>query len=257
MPISRGISSAPDPGAAARQFALDINLARAALTARDTTQSRGILPYQEEFLSFAASQKVLKFGSFTLKSGRQSPYFFNAGLFNSGHALAKLGQYYAEAIMRADPPIEFDVLFGPAYKGISLAAVVAYALDQKYARDVGFAYNRKEKKSHGEGGTLVGADLKGKRVLIIDDVITAGTAIREAMGMMEEAGAIPAGVVIALDREEKAPDSDKSAVQQVEEQYSIPVLSVIGLRQIAAFLEEGDDAEMLRAVKEYRAKYGV
>lgn len=170
-----------------------------------------MLPTQRAFLDLAIARNVLRFGEFTLKSGRSSPYFFNAGLFDSGAALATLGTAYAEAAARSG--IEFDMLFGPAYKGIVLAAITASALAEKHGRDLPFAYNRKEAKDHGEGGTLVGAPLKG-RVLIVDDVITAGTAIRESLALIRAAGATPAGVLIALDREERGQGS-LSATQEL------------------------------------------
>jgi orotate phosphoribosyltransferase len=177
--------------------------------------------YQTEFLNFALEKGVLRFGEFTLKSGRISPYFFNAGLFNSGSALARLGRFYAQAIV--DSGIKFDVLYGPAYKGIPLAAVTAAALYDHHQIDIPYAFNRKEAKSHGEGGSIVGHALEGQ-ILIIDDVITAGTAIRESMDIIEAEGAKPAGVVIALDRQEKG-KGDKSAIQEVEQDYGIPVAS--------------------------------
>ena len=262
IPISRGISKAADPAAAAKNYRDMINTARG--VPRVSNKAGGatleIKPFQREFIEFALLEKVLRFGSFQLKSGRQSPYFFNAGLFDSGRALSNLGRFYAEAIHRSG--IEFDVLFGPAYKGISLGAVVSLALYERYGLDVGFAYNRKEKKDHGEGGSLVGAEMSGKRVLVIDDVITAGTAIRESMTLLFAIEAKPVGVVIALDRQEKGKDSDKSAVQQVQEEFGFPVVSVAGLTQIAAYLEsrqggtDGDDAA-LASIRAYRDEYGV
>jgi len=179
--------------------------------------------YQKAFIEFALSRNVLRFGEFTLKSGRVSPYFFNAGLFNTGSALARLGRYYAEAIV--DSGLAFDVLFGPAYKGIPLAATTCVALADHHERDMPYCFNRKEAKAHGEGGNIVGSPLQG-RILIIDDVITAGTAIRESMQLIETAGAKPAGVVIALDRQEKG-SGELSAIQEVEQQYGIPVLSIV------------------------------
>ncbi|PPC77681.1 orotate phosphoribosyltransferase [Pokkaliibacter plantistimulans] len=210
--------------------------------------------YQREFIEFAIQQQVLRFGEFTLKSGRTSPYFFNAGLFNSGLALSRLGKCYAEAILQSG--IEFDVILGPAYKGIPLAAATAVALAEHHGRDVPYVFNRKEAKDHGEGGNLVGAPLQG-RVLIIDDVITAGTAIREVMALIEQHGATPAGVVIALNRQEKG-KGELSAIQEVERDYSMPVASIISLEQIVEFLaEQGDKEAELAAIRQYRQSYGV
>ncbi len=210
--------------------------------------------YQKAFIEFALSLNVLRFGEFTLKSGRTSPYFFNAGLFNSGRSLARLGQFYAEALV--DSQIEYDVMFGPAYKGIPLAAVTTVALAEHHQQDVAYCFNRKEAKDHGEGGNIVGASLAG-RVLIIDDVITAGTAIRESMQIIEQANATPAGVIIALDRQEKG-IGDLSAIQEVEQQYDIPVLSIITLEHLIRYLEENPKMQAkLEAVRAYRKQYGV
>ena len=215
-----------------------------------------IKPYQREFIEFALSLNVLRFGEFTLKSGRKSPYFFNAGLFNSGLALAKLGRFYAEAIVDAGVP--YDVLFGPAYKGIPIASAAAVALADHHGQDLPWCFNRKEAKAHGEGGTLVGAPLEG-RVLIIDDVITAGTAIREVMDIIGHTEAKPAGVVVALDRQEKG-KAELSAIQEVERDFGIPVISIINLNQLIAYMEEQASGELgahLAAVKTYREQYGV
>jgi len=210
--------------------------------------------YQKEFLEFALERGVLRFGEFTLKSGRVSPYFFNAGLFNTGEALARLGRYYARTIVDSD--IGFDVLFGPAYKGIPLAAVTAAALYDHHGRDIAWAFNRKEAKEHGEGGTIVGHPLEGK-VLIIDDVITAGTAIRESMEIIRAQGAEPAGVVIALDRQERG-TGELSAIQEVERDYGIPVAAIARLENLVEFLEQKADApEMIAAIRAYRERYGV
>ncbi len=209
--------------------------------------------YQTEFLNFALEKGVLRFGEFTLKSGRISPYFFNAGLFNSGSALARLGRFYAQAIV--DSGIKFDVLYGPAYKGIPLAAVTAAALYDHYQIDIPYAFNRKEAKSHGEGGSIVGHALEGQ-ILIIDDVITAGTAIRESMDIIEAEGAKPAGVVIALDRQEKG-KGDKSAIQEVEQDYGIPVASIAKLENVIGFLEQQGDADHLANIRAYRDQYGI
>ncbi|EPC00796.1 orotate phosphoribosyltransferase [Litchfieldella anticariensis FP35 = DSM 16096] len=213
-------------------------------------------PYQREFIEFAIDQGVLRFGEFTLKSGRISPYFFNAGLFKSGAALARLGRCYAQAIENSE--LQADVLFGPAYKGISLAASTAVALAEHHHHDMPFAFNRKEAKDHGEGGNIVGADLKG-RILIIDDVITAGTAIREVMQLIEAAGAEAAGVVIALDRQERG-NGELSAIQEVEHTYGMPVVSIVTLDMVLTYLEEHAGADMQRhadAIRAYRARYGV
>jgi len=209
--------------------------------------------YQREFLDFALDVGVLKFGEFTLKSGRVSPYFFNAGLFNSGSALARLGKYYAQTIV--DSGIEFDVLYGPAYKGIPLAAVTAAALYDQHQVDIPYAFNRKEAKAHGEGGNIVGHALEG-RILIIDDVITAGTAIRESMDIIETAGASPAGVVIALDRQERG-KGDKSAIQEVEQDYKIPVAAIAKLEDLVSFLAQRSDTEHLDNIRAYRDEYGI
>ena len=210
--------------------------------------------YQREFLSFAIETEVLRFGEFTLKSGRQSPYFFNAGLFNTGSRLARLGRFYAAAIVASG--IEFDVLFGPAYKGIPLAAAAAIALADHHGRDVPYCFNRKEAKDHGEGGNLVGAPLKG-RALIIDDVITAGTAIRESLDIINAAGATAAGVVIALNRQERGQGA-RSAIQEVEQDLGIRVVSIAALDQLVEYLEtQPDRATQVAAIRAYRAEYGV
>jgi len=212
--------------------------------------------YQREFIEFAIEQNVLRFGEFTLKSGRISPYFFNAGLFKSGQALARLGRFYAQAISASK--VEYDVVFGPAYKGIPLAAVTAVALADHHDRDVPYVFNRKEAKDHGEGGVLVGADLKGK-VLIIDDVITAGTAIREVMQIIDANGAQPGGVVIALDRQERG-KGELSAIQEVERDFKMPVVSIITLEQVLLYLDEkGDDSAKRHAdaIRQYREQYGI
>ena len=210
--------------------------------------------YQREFLDFAIASEVLRFGEFTLKSGRVSPYFFNAGLFNTGGALAKLGRFYADAIVNAG--IEFDTLFGPAYKGIPLASATAVALADHHGRDVPYCFNRKEAKAHGEGGNIVGAPLQG-RVLIIDDVITAGTAVRESMDIIQAANARPAGVLIALDRQERG-SGELSAIQEVEQQYNIPVTSIASLDDLLEYLgDHPDQAKSLEAMQEYRGRYGV
>ncbi|HLA30934.1 MAG TPA: orotate phosphoribosyltransferase [Pseudomonas sp.] len=210
--------------------------------------------YQRDFIRFAIERGVLRFGQFTLKSGRISPYFFNAGLFDSGLALAQLGRFYAAAVV--DSGIDFDVLFGPAYKGIPLAATTAVALAEQHQRDLPWCFNRKEAKDHGEGGTLVGAPLAG-RVLIIDDVITAGTAIREVMQIIQAQGAQAAGVLIALNRQERG-QGELSAIQEVERDYGMPVVSIVALEQVLEYL--AGDAELkqyLPAVEAYRREYGI
>jgi orotate phosphoribosyltransferase len=211
-------------------------------------------PYQRDFIRFAIDRGVLRFGEFTLKSGRTSPYFFNAGLFNTGSALAELGRCYAAAVV--DSKIPFDVLFGPAYKGIPLAATTAVALADQHQLDVPWCFNRKEAKDHGEGGSLVGAPLAGD-VLIIDDVITAGTAIREVMQIINAQQAKAAGVLIALNREERG-NGELSAIQEVERDFGIPVVSIVSLTQVLEFL--ADDPQLkqhLPAVEAYRAQYGI
>jgi len=210
--------------------------------------------YKQEFLELSLELGVLRFGEFTLKSGRVSPYFFNAGLFSTGYAAAKLGRYYASAI--ADSEVEFDMLFGPAYKGIPLATLAAAALAEHHDVDVPYAFNRKEAKGHGEGGNIVGAPLAGK-VLIVDDVITAGTAVREAQEIITAAGAEVAGLVISLDRQEVGQDS-RSAVQELEQRLGIPVISIVKLEDLVELLEEtGEYSEFLGPVVRYRKQYGA
>jgi len=210
--------------------------------------------YQHEFIDFAINAGVMRFGDFTLKSGRVSPYFFNAGLFNTGEQLARLGRFYARAIV--DSNLEFDVLFGPAYKGIPLATAAGIALADHHSRNIPWCFNRKETKDHGEGGNLVGAGLHGK-VLIIDDVITAGTAILEAVDIIESTGAILAGVVIALDRQERG-RGEQSAIQEVEATFGIPVISIVKLGHLLQYLQEkpghNNDVQKILA---YRERYGI
>ncbi len=210
--------------------------------------------YQRDFIRFAIDRGVLRFGEFTLKSGRTSPYFFNAGLFNTGAALAELARYYAAAIV--DSGIAFDVLFGPAYKGIPLAAATSVQLAERHQLDIPWCFNRKEAKAHGEGGSLVGSPLAGN-VLIIDDVITAGTAIREVMQIIQQQNATAAGVMIALNRQERG-NGELSAIQEVERDFGVPVVSIVSLNQVLEFL--ADDAQLkqhLPAVEAYRAQYGI
>jgi orotate phosphoribosyltransferase len=211
-------------------------------------------PYQRDFLELALERKALRFGEFTLKSGRISPYFFNAGLFDSGSALARLGRAYAHAATGS--AIAFDMLFGPAYKGIALAAATAIALVESHARDVPFAFDRKEAKTHGEGGVLIGAPLKG-RVLIIDDVITAGTAIRQSLDLIRAQGATPAGVLIALDRQERG-NGARSAAQEVQAEFGIPVIAVARLDELLVLVDELPELQDHRAaLQAYRLAFGV
>ena len=215
-------------------------------------------PLAQSFVAFAVEAGVLRFGEFKTKAGRLSPYFFNAGLFDDGAKLGRLAGFYAERLIASG--LAFDMIFGPAYKGITLAAAVSMELARR-GHNVPFAYNRKEAKDHGEGGTLVGAPVKG-RVLIIDDVISAGTSVRESIQMIEAAGAQPCGVAIALDRQEKAAeagvDSPLSAVQQVQERYGLPVVAVAGLADLLAYLEGAPELAAHRAaVLAYRERYGV
>ena len=210
--------------------------------------------YQQEFIQFALKIGVLRFGEFVLKSGRKSPYFFNAGLFNSGGSLAQLGRYYAQAIV--DSGIQFDVLYGPAYKGIPLAAATAIALAEQHGIDTPYAFNRKEAKDHGEGGVIVGSPLQGK-VLIIDDVISAGPSVRESIDIIAANDAEPAGVVIALDRQEKG-QGDTSAIQEVEKNFGLKVVSIIQLQLLIEYLERQPEMqESLEAIYAYRETYGV
>jgi orotate phosphoribosyltransferase len=210
--------------------------------------------YQRDFIDFALETGVLRFGEFTLKSGRISPYFFNAGLFNSGSSLARLGRFYAQAIVNSG--IEFDLLYGPAYKGIPLAAVTAAALFDQHGIDIPYAFNRKEAKDHGEGGTIVGHPLQGK-IAIIDDVITAGTAIRESMQLITNQGATPTAVFIALDRQERG-TGKLSAIQEIECEYGMPVAAITKLESLISYLEKRDDSgDDLKRITEYRDHYGI
>ena len=212
-----------------------------------------MLAYQHEFIEYALQCGVLKFGEFHLKSGRLSPYFFNTGLFNTGAQLDKLGQFYAQALIEAN--VDVDVLYGPAYKGIPLVSTTSIAYS-RLKGDIPFAFNRKEVKDHGEGDTLVGAPLKGK-VLILDDVITAGTSVRESVEIIEEAGATVTGVLIALDRQEKG-QNDSSAVQEVTAQFGIPVISIINLSNIIEFIANNERwADKLAIIRNYRDQYGT
>lgn len=210
--------------------------------------------YQREFIEFALEKEVLKFGEFTLKSGRKSPYFFNAGLFNTGRDLARLGRFYAAALV--DSGIHYDVLFGPAYKGIPIATTTAVALADHHDVDTPYCFNRKEAKNHGEGGNLVGSPLQG-RIMLVDDVITAGTAIRESMEIIQANGADLAGVLVAIDRQEKG-KGELSAIQEVERDFGCSIVSIISLTDLVTYLQEqGTNSDHLDAVKAYRAQYGV
>lgn len=210
--------------------------------------------YQHQFIKFAIAHNVLRFGHFTLKSGRQSPYFFNAGLFYTGDSLAQLGYYYAQTIQNAS--ITFDMLFGPAYKGIPLAVTTAIALVNHYQRSVPYCFNRKEKKDHGEGGLLVGAPLTG-RILLIDDVISAGTAIRESVEIIQAAGAQLAGIVIALNRQERG-QTQQSAIEEIEHTYHTRVVSIVKLDDLISYLTaQTSSQKMLEEMKRYRQEYGA
>ena len=213
--------------------------------------------YQKQFLDFVINRQILRFGEFTLKSGRQSPYFFNAGLFNTGAALAFIGQCYAAAIQQAG--LEYDVIFGPAYKGIPLAAATSIALANNFACDKPYCFNRKEAKDHGEGGTIVGAALAG-RVLVVDDVITAGTAIREVMTIISQAKATAAGVLVALDREERGQQGELSTIGEIRKEFGLPVVSIIALGQIIDYLQQTGNPELqlyLPKLEAYRERYGA
>ena len=215
-------------------------------------------PYQIEFIELALEIEVLKFGQFKLKSERISPYFFNSGLFNTGYAAAKLARCYSAAVedLQRNSDARFDMLFGPAYKGIPLVALTAAALAERYGIDLPFCFNRKEAKKHGEGGAIIGAPVSG-RVLILDDVITAGTAIREAIDLIQHEGGEPAGILIALDRQERG-ENEMSAVEEIQEKYGIPVASIIRLQDLIEHLEtSAEHGDFLPVVEEYRQRYGT
>ncbi|MFT6414363.1 MAG: orotate phosphoribosyltransferase [Glaciecola sp.] len=217
-------------------------------------QTTQLQDYKIEFIEFAIQRKVLRFGEFTLKSGRISPYFFNAGLFNTGGDLAKLGRYYAAALQTAN--VDFDVLFGPAYKGIPIATTTAVALANDYNLDVPYCFNRKEAKTHGEGGSLVGSPLAG-RIMLVDDVITAGTAIRESMQLIKQHDASLAGVLIALDRQERG-QGELSAIQEVERDFNTQVISIVTLADVVAYLSaKKTNAVAVASINQYRETYGI
>lgn len=217
-------------------------------------QTTQLQDYKKEFIEFAIERNVLRFGEFTLKSGRVSPYFFNAGLFNTGGDLAKLGRYYAAALQAAG--VEFDVLFGPAYKGIPIATTTAVALANDYDLDVPYCFNRKEAKTHGEGGNLVGSPLQGK-IMLVDDVITAGTAIRESMQLIKQHDASLAGVLIALDRQERG-QGELSAIQEVERDFDTQVIAIVTLADVVAYLSaQESNAEAVASINKYRENYGI
>ena len=209
--------------------------------------------YQKDFVDFTLETGVLKFGEFTLKSGRVSPYFFNAGLFNTGSHLSELGKFYAQAIEASG--LMFDVLFGPAYKGIPLAAAASIALNDSFNKNIPYSFNRKEVKDHGEGGSIVGHPLEGD-ILVIDDVITAGTAIREAQDIISSNGAITKGVIVALDRQEKG-NSELSAIQEVEQIFGVSVISIINLSHIIEHLKSVNNEQILQKIETYRSQYGI
>lgn len=211
-----------------------------------------MLDYQKDFISYALDSGVLRFGEFKLKSGRTSPYFFNTGLFNTGLQLGKLGQFYAQALIQSG--IAVDILYGPAYKGIPLVSATSIAYAQLAGEDIPFAFNRKEAKDHGEGGVLVGAPLQGK-VIILDDVITAGTSVRESIEIINKAGAVPTGVLIALDRQEKG-QNNSSAIQEVEQQFGIPVVSIVSLANIVDYLT-ANASDQVNNIKAYQQLYGI
>jgi len=213
-----------------------------------------MLDYQKQFIQYSLDCGVLKFGEFHLKSGRTSPYFFNTGLFDTGAKLAKLGEFYAQALVESG--IEVDILYGPAYKGITLVAAASIAYANVHHKDIPFAFNRKEAKDHGEGGVLVGAPLQGKAV-ILDDVITAGTSVRESVVIIEAAKAIPAGVLIALNRQEKG-ENEVSAIDEISERFKMPVISIISLENILEFIEsDAAYADNITAIKHYQEHYGL
>jgi orotate phosphoribosyltransferase len=228
--------------------------AKVAISTRKLIKAVSMAPYQREFISFALQHGVLRFGRFVLKSGRESPYFFNSGLFDSGGSLARLARFYASAIVASG--VEFDMLYGPAYKGIPLVAAVAMALNDEHGVDLPYCFNRKETKDHGEGGITVGAALAG-RVLIVDDVISAGTSTRESVSIIRTAGAEPVAVAISLDRQERGSGSH-SAIQEIEQALGLRVISIIGLEELVEYLQgSADRADELAQLRAYRETYGA
>ncbi len=257
VPISRGISRAESPKSAAEDFRRQLNEARHSQNKK--RKSSALEQYKLDFFKLAIKCDVLRFGDFTLKSGRKSPYFFNAGLFSTGSAIAELGKFYAQSIVNRK--VKFDVIFGPAYKGIPLAAAIACSLYTHFGLDVPYAYNRKEAKDHGEGGVLVGASMKSKRVLVVDDVITAGTAIRESISLLKKENANVVAVAVALDRQERAKNSDQSSIGALATEFDIDVFSVATLDDLLEYIAQnptGENAEStLAAVQSYRKEFGV
>lgn len=269
--VSRGISKASDMAQAARELRDQISILRSIKQQQGQVESESasdknagdLKPFQRQFINFALEQSALQFGSFTLKSGRRSPYFFNAGKLCSGQSISILGRAYAQAVR--DSSLEFDVIFGPAYKGIPLATAFAMAWFELFGESKDVTYNRKEAKDHGEGGLLVGATISGRRVLIIDDVITAGTAIREAVTFLQEAGAVLVGAIVSFDRQERTGSSDGvsslSAIQQVEQEYKFPVIAIVRLQELINFVLESSSGdgkrENVEAMQQYRSLYGV
>ena len=260
--VSRGISRAHNIPEAAATLRDDINSCRQkklqTTTIIETNKECDLKEFQRNFIAFSLKYEVLQFGSFVLKSGRTSPYFFNAGLFCSGNAMKSLGRYYAQALH--DSGIEFDVIFGPAYKGIPLATAIGIAWYDLYNEDKDVSFNRKEVKDHGEGGNLIGAQMKAKRVVIVDDVISAGTAIRESLDILKDAGAMVAGIVVSLDRQEvRSEEIRESAIQQVMKDTGVPVVSIIKLKDLISYLErqQGTTMQQLEAIRAYRKEYGV
>ena len=261
--VSRGISAAADIQDAATVLRDKINICRErhfiASVSEDTrAQTEQLKDFQRDFISFAVENKVLQFGSFVLKSGRTSPYFFNAGLFCSGKAMQALGQFYAQALK--DAAVDFDLIFGPAYKGIPLATAISIAWFDLYGDDKDIAYNRKEAKDHGEGGQLVGAPMRDRKVVIVDDVISAGTAIRESLDILTAAGAIVSGIIVSLDRQEvRSEEIRVSAIQAVQKETGVPVVSIVRLGHLVSFLEKegGTTHELMDEIRKYRAEYGV
>lgn len=228
-------------------------LVTCAMAKQPSTDAKSSSNWRHDFLTFCVECEVLRFGDFTLKSGRSSPYFFNAGLFNTGRRLAVLGQYYARAIV--DAGLQYDVMLGPAYKGIPLVSATSVALATQHDLEAPYCFNRKEAKDHGEGGVIVGSPLVG-RAVVIDDVITAGTAIRESAALVKGQGATLAGVVVALDREERGADTELTAIGQVREEFGVPVVTIVTLAQLIDFLEEGGRVNEAARLRAHRQQFG-